>query len=435
MLAILMLASITAVPSRMEKCECEICKNQLPFNIPEELIDSILSNDLVLFAGAGISTENNSIFKETLYEDVKFDLNLDDSEDLSFPELMSRYCSSTVNGRQKLLEKIRRRFDYCFQFHELYRAASNFHRELAPLWMIQDIVTTNWDDYFERNCDAIPIVTPEDFAFYKIKQRKVYKIHGSISNYGSVVATNEDYERCLEELKSGIIGANLKMIIATKTLLFVGYSFRDYDFLEILAFLKAQMKGVLPHIYIVTLDENVGSKLDGFDYTLIRTDGSFFLSKIRKHLENQHILIPEEDFERIYSIEYLRRSAHELVTNELMMKYQSPTLIYCAFYQDGIQHAIDYLTFKSKRGEAYDPHHILSHLHTYEDHLRKDMLRDKNYQEVCYIDGYVQGLRIPLYDEQHFEPKEFPMFYIYGIGPTHDVELFTETVIENKIYH
>ncbi|WP_320820114.1 hypothetical protein, partial [Thalassolituus sp.] len=113
----------------------------------------------------------------TLYQDVMQDLELKDSVDISFPDLMSRFCSTKVNGRQKLLEKIRNRFDYCLKFHELYRGATRFHRELAPFWMIQDIITTNWDDYFERECDAIPIVTPEDFAFYKIKQRKVFKIH------------------------------------------------------------------------------------------------------------------------------------------------------------------------------------------------------------------------------------------------------------------
>lgn len=76
-------------------------------------------------------------------------------------------------------------------------------------------MTTNWDDYFERECGAIPIVTAEDFAFYNLAGRKVFKIHGSISNYGSIIATAEDYTRCYNNLKTGLIGSHLKSLLAT----------------------------------------------------------------------------------------------------------------------------------------------------------------------------------------------------------------------------
>ena len=29
---------------------------------------------------------------------------------------------------------------------------------------IENIITTNWDDYFEKECGATPYVSPEDFA-------------------------------------------------------------------------------------------------------------------------------------------------------------------------------------------------------------------------------------------------------------------------------
>ena len=55
-------------------CECSYCNNNLPFEIPEEIIHSLLNHQLVLFAGAGISTETKQIFKETLFEEVYYDL-------------------------------------------------------------------------------------------------------------------------------------------------------------------------------------------------------------------------------------------------------------------------------------------------------------------------------------------------------------------------
>lgn len=54
----------------IKNCECQICKNNLPFEIPEEIIDALINRNLVLFAGAGISTETKSVFKETLFEEV-----------------------------------------------------------------------------------------------------------------------------------------------------------------------------------------------------------------------------------------------------------------------------------------------------------------------------------------------------------------------------
>src|SRR5690606_30134800 len=118
----------------------------------------------------------------------------------------------------------------------------------------------NWDDYFERECNAIPIVTAEDFAFYNVEARKVFKIHGSISNYGSIVATSEDYTRCYKNLQTGIIGSFLKTILATKVVVFVGYSFSDFDFNKIYNYLKKEMGNILPHCYIVTLDKTFEEK-------------------------------------------------------------------------------------------------------------------------------------------------------------------------------
>lgn len=413
-------------------CECEICKNDLPFEVPNEILDALIMEDLVVFAGAGISTENNTIFKETLYQDIMYDVELDDLEEPSFPELMSSFCNNTVNGRQKLLEKIKYRFDYCHQFNELYRAASRFHEEIAPIWMLKNIITTNWDDYFERKCSAIPIVTAEDFAFHKINQRKVYKIHGSISNYGSIVATTEDYEKCYASLNTGLIGATLKTLLATKTIVFVGYSFRDFDFIKILEFLKKEMKDILPHIYIVALDDGVNSRIEGINSTLIKTDGRYFFSVIKKHLEEKKLIIPESQMERIYEVEYLRHSAHRLVIEDFE-KNRTPTLVFCAFYQDGVLHAIDYLKFKSRCGDSYNPMLLIQQLESYTKKIRKDLSKVKNYADLAYVDGYIEGLTIPLFED--FELEEFPLFYLFGKGATNDIKLFWETISENKIYH
>ncbi|OGU58884.1 MAG: hypothetical protein A2V66_11060 [Ignavibacteria bacterium RBG_13_36_8] len=408
-----------------------MCKNKLSFKLPQEIIDATIKGDLVIFAGAGISTENYTIFKETLYDDVKYDLELDKNYLISFPELMSRFCKTQTNGRQQLLEKIKYRFDYCHQFSELYRVATRFHSEIAPFWMINNIITTNWDDYFERECNAIPMVTAEDFAFYKVPQRKVFKIHGSISNYGSIVATTEDYEKCYKELNKGLLGSYIKTLLATKLLVFVGYSFRDYDFNRIYNFLRKEMKDVIPHSYIITLDEDLENRINPKNTTVIKTDGIYFFSTLRKHFENKKIIIPEENFKLIYFIEDLRHAAHDLVMKEFQTNKCS-NLIFCAMYQDGIQHALDYLKFKSKSGESYNLKHLMDSYFSYKLQLRKKISKARNYMDLAYIDGYIQGLSIPF---AYNSPDKFPFFYLFGKGPITNSKLFKKAIDEGKIFH
>lgn len=413
----------------IDKCTCELCRNELPFDLPEEVINALLDNDLVLFAGAGISTETSTVFKETLYEEIYNDLEL--KEEILFPDLMQKFCDDEINGRQKLLEKIKYRFDYCHQFNELYREASRFHKTIAPIWMLKNIITTNWDDYFERECGAIPIVSSEDFAFYNIDQRKVFKIHGSISNYGSVIATTKDYNKCYRELNKGIIGSSMKTMLATKTILFVGYSFRDFDFMRVLNYLKKELKDVHPHIYIVTLDENINKSLKGFDSTIINTDGTYFFSTIKKHLENQKYILRDDQVDRIYELEYLRHVMHKQVSDELLINKFS-SLIYCAFYQDGIQHAIDYFKFKSRSGESYNPFLLMKHIDSYKQ-IRKDLSKAKNYADLAYVDGYIETLYLPFYDD--FEIEDFPLFYLFGEGPLVDVEFFWDCIKNKEVLH
>ena len=94
-----------------EECQCEFCQDKLPFTLPQEIIDAVLDQDLIIFAGAGVSTETKKVFKETLYEDILAEIENKPAKDLDFPSLMSLYCNSRVNGRQKLLQKIKSRFD------------------------------------------------------------------------------------------------------------------------------------------------------------------------------------------------------------------------------------------------------------------------------------------------------------------------------------
>jgi len=93
-----------------------ICKNNKKFDMPEEIVESVLKNNLVLFCGAGISTESKSVFPESFYTNVLRDIESKTNKkvdlDTSFSRLMSLYIDTFPNGRRKLLNKIKEKFDF-----------------------------------------------------------------------------------------------------------------------------------------------------------------------------------------------------------------------------------------------------------------------------------------------------------------------------------
>jgi NAD-dependent SIR2 family protein deacetylase len=228
------MAKNSKVPSTSvhpDECKCAFCRNDKDFVPPPHLVEKIASGDVVLFAGAGISTENKTYCQSTFYEDVRAELKITDT--LSFPDLMTKFCE-LPDGRIKLLEKIKNRFDYFLSFDNFYNRMSRFHRAIAPLFMIADVVTTNWDDFFERECEFDPFVYDSDLAFWDAARRRVMKIHGSITNFGSLVATAEDYRQSFNRLNDGPLGAQLKSLIARKTVIYTGYSLSDDNYLRLL---------------------------------------------------------------------------------------------------------------------------------------------------------------------------------------------------------
>jgi hypothetical protein len=406
-------------------------KNKKSFTMPDEIIQAVKDKRLVVFAGAGISTESMNVFIDSLYDEIKTELNIKEDKYPSFPDIISRYCRKP-EGRKKFLQKIKLRFDYVQQFKELYRRASQFHKQLAPIWQIDTIITTNWDDYFEKESGAIPIVTPEDFAFFDFPLRKVFKIHGSINNIGSIVASSEDYEKCYNNLSKGIIGSYLKILLATKVLLFVGYSFQDFDFIKIYDFIGKEMKKLIPHSYLVTLDKKTTKRINKYNISIIQTDACFFIETLKQMLINEKALLNDERLGAIYILSDVIKNIHHQYLPKVVDFTLFPQLIYNNFYQDGFIHALDFLIYRADSGLIYDEHFIHNIIIEYEI-LRKKKVNEKAYHDIAYIDGYIKGLFAILIDDKGLEKP--PFFYLYGHGVIFNKEQFEKLIQISGGFH
>jgi hypothetical protein len=393
-----------------DKSTCVVCQNEQEFEIPDHLMKQLTAGNAVIFAGAGVSTETREVFPWTFYEEIHKALGMPQEDKPAFPKLMSLYCKRP-DGRRELLEKLRARLSYVQSFPELYRTATQFHRELSTLFYVDTYLTTNWDDYFERECAATPFVNADDFAFWNSGGRKVFKLHGSVSNFGSVVATDGDYLRTRRQLERGTLGAALKLMLATKTIIYVGYSFADYDFLTIHRYISRELKQVTPAAYIVSLDRSAEARFRDLGLTPIFTDAAHFVRVLKQHLETDGHSLPDARLDAIPAallhaqVEHGRLDdAFDVATN--------PQVIYCSAYQDGLMHAFGRILSRLSSGEYSHKCEVARKLGKYNS-IRADNLRAGRHLDVAYIDGYMNGLVYLLADDD--ARAHLPFYFVYGI--------------------
>ena len=296
-----------------EPCECMICKNNKNFDMPEEIIESVLKNNLVLFCGAGISTESKSVFPESFYTSILREIedktNKKVDLDTSFSRLMSLYIDTFPNGRRKLLNKIKEKFDFIDSFPQLLNAATSFHREVAENPFIETIITTNWDTYFEDYCDCTPIINDTDVTLWNVFKKRVFKIHGSINNIGSIVTTEKDYEESYSRLSSELIGDRLKTILASSTVVFIGFSFRDEDLNRLLDILSEKMGDFSNQFYLVTIDEKWKVNVDSRVIPII-TDGTYFIHQLNNILIAEGRLVSSDIYDYAEELLYFIKKEH-----------------------------------------------------------------------------------------------------------------------------
>ncbi|WP_442601819.1 hypothetical protein [Paenibacillus sp. KN14-4R] len=71
-------------------CECSSCNHNNGFYLPKEIIEATKNGELVIFAGAGVSTESKKVYKTTLYSDICREMIINPEDNLSFSQLMSK---------------------------------------------------------------------------------------------------------------------------------------------------------------------------------------------------------------------------------------------------------------------------------------------------------------------------------------------------------
>lgn len=383
------------------------------FEIPHDIIEAIKKENLVIFAGAGISTEGKNVYKSSLYSEINDELGEDN--DNTFPKLMTKYCNKP-NGRRQLINKIRERFEYYKSFYEIDNVMRMFFDPLSDIYGIKDIITTNWDRQFEEKCDCIPIVYDADIPVLDETKRKVYKIHGTIENIGTLIMTEEDYKNCYENLCINLIGSKIKYLLSNKIVVFIGYSMEDEDFKKIWNFVDESLGNLKPHFYIVSPDETMKEKLKDKNVSVINTIGASFIEKIRQQLINEFIILNSNIlYPIVYESLEVALKEHKK-TNMKYHKEKNPLIIYSILFQDGVIHSLERIIARRNLGEYLNPEFMENSIYSYY-YLFQKYLKENRFFDAAYLYGYAHAMDF-IFQEYNlaFENKDLDLdntIYLY----------------------
>lgn len=390
-------ATLTFGNADAANCKCDICRRNAAFAVPKELFADLLTGDAIIFAGAGISTENSNVGPDTFYDEIRHALGTSDTSNVSFPDLMQKFVD-LCGDRHRLMQILEKRLKNISAFRDRYEEATRFHQELSTLFFIKTLITTNWGRHFEDVCGFTPFVYDADLPFWDSAERQLLKIHGSIDNRGSIVATRQDYDNIRRKAGKSLLFRHLSSLVARKTMLFIGYSVRDETFLAVFNDVRRALgqHHRTPYLVSPNASKEDLERLSTLSIRHIRADGAFFLKSL-KHYAHQHTcIIPDEQFNEIEAILNLTREVHDKTAALSIRRF--PSIIFSLSYQDGIQHACERILKLKGTGEYSNRHRVQS-LCTKYNILYAGYVRKKDYWNASYVRGYMNVLIALLTDD------------------------------------
>lgn len=211
--------------------------NQLSFSEYElnEILNSSEANKLVLFVGAGFSKfSETELVKIPTWSELIIELkeDLDISEENDFLKIAQLYFLKY--GQHSYVKKIKS------TIRDL--EPSLFHKQLFEL-NPHYIITTNWDELIEKTAQSLglayDLVSSDVDLAQSHLDKKIIKMHGDFRK-NNFVFKEDDYLQYSQNFP--LIENFVKGIFSTSTVVFLGYSYNDYDLKQIVSWVTTISK-------------------------------------------------------------------------------------------------------------------------------------------------------------------------------------------------
>lgn len=206
-------------------------------DMPRDLINRIRSGKCILFAGAGTSLDAGlpswyDLLKgmvEQVNDYGGLDNRQEEELDLLIEQqdfnVVAEFCKEQL-GAKGFADFIREKLGTRYK-------NSIIHSILAEI-PFKGAITSNYDNFIEKNHRNYRVILPNDInkfdqvtieSLFEEDMFPIFKIHGSYDDSNSIILTDNDYRNVI--FRQPQYRENLKQLFKDKSLLFVGFSFRD----------------------------------------------------------------------------------------------------------------------------------------------------------------------------------------------------------------
>lgn len=221
----------------------------------------MLSNELVVFVGAGVSIGSGFPSWDELLEEIQSRLGIKENlfnDNTIVPQLY-------YNARGKK--------DYNELIHDLlYKPnakPNEIHKCLAKV-NPRYIITTNYDNLLEQAFSDsgifLDVIEKDSDLPYAHTDHMIIKMHGGFK-HNNFVLKEDDYLNYTRNFT--LIENYIKALFARYTVLFIGYSFNDPDTKQLLAWVRHILKEDQQRAYLV----NVSDDFDSQSYEYYKNNG------------------------------------------------------------------------------------------------------------------------------------------------------------------
>jgi len=194
----------------------------------QRVIELIRKGEVVLFCGAGMSLyagyPSGSQLAQKIYASMTDEEKECLNENLALPDLAEEYVNLKLGKRNALLS-------ICKEAFLKPPTANHLHLQISRIAQIKTVITTNYDELFENaygeNCSVVKAST--DIPYLSKDKVQVLKIHGDLSMPNSVLICKSDYTKFFDSQQQELLWTLVKERLATKNVLFVGYSLEDIN--------------------------------------------------------------------------------------------------------------------------------------------------------------------------------------------------------------
>ncbi|MDP1801296.1 MAG: SIR2 family protein [Bacteroidota bacterium] len=222
----------------------------------KKIIEAKNQNKLVVFVGAGVSLNSGIPKWDTLIDILKDDLNIGDEKDfLKIPQLYYRQ-----RGENEYITKVRSALKYKkAKFNEIHKLIF----ELKPL----HVITTNYDDlleqYVQQNSLPYQVISRDSDLPYVSSNNYIIKMHGDLG-IGNIVLKENDYLNYSHNFP--LIESYIRSLFATKLILFIGFSYSDWNIKFITQNVINKLRENIQPAYLLELNEDENALAVQKDY-------------------------------------------------------------------------------------------------------------------------------------------------------------------------